>query len=62
MSWLNIHAKVKALGIAVAILVTESIVASLNGTISWHATLIADATGVAALAIAYLKGSGTPAS
>lgn len=57
MSWFDIHPKVKALGIAVAILLLESVVASLNNTISWHDTLVADATGVVAFLVAFLKGS-----
>lgn len=56
MSWFHLHPKVKALALAVIVLVIASIPASLNGTVTWHDTGVADVTAAVALAIAYLKG------
>jgi hypothetical protein len=57
MSWFKIHPKVKALALAVAILVLGSLAGSLNGTVSWHDTAVADVTAAVALVVAYLKGA-----
>lgn len=55
--WFDIHPKVKALAIAVAVLVLASLGAALNGTVSWHDTAVADVTAAIALVVAYLKGA-----
>ena len=59
-SWFEIHPKVKALGIAVLLLVAESVPAALNGTVTWHDVLIADVTAGVALVVAYFKGVPAP--
>jgi hypothetical protein len=56
-SWLVLNPKVKALAIAVAILVLSSVGGSLTGNVSWHDTAIADVPAVLGLVIAYLKSS-----
>lgn len=55
-NWLSLHPKVKALFLAVAVLVLASLAGSLNGTVSWHDTAVADVTAAIALVVAYLKG------
>lgn len=55
--WIDLHPKVKALAVAVAILVLGSLAGGLAGSVSWHDVAIADATGVIALVVAYLKSS-----
>ena len=57
MNWFTLHPKVKALALAVAVLVLGSLAGSLNGTVSWHDTAISDGTAAIALLIAYLKSA-----
>lgn len=54
-SWLTLHPKVKALAVAVAILVLASIPGVLNDTVTFQDAAIADVTAIIALLIAYLK-------
>lgn len=61
VDWFKLHPKVKALAVAVVVLVLASVPASLNGTVSWNDTLIADVTATIALLITYLK-SAAPAA
>lgn len=56
-NWFVLNPKVKALLLAVAVLVLGSLAASLNGTVSWHDTAIADVTAAIALVVAYLKSA-----
>lgn len=56
-NWLVLNPKVKALALAVAILVLGSLATGLTDTTSWHDVAVADATGVIALVVAYLKSS-----
>lgn len=56
-NWLDLNPKVKALLVAVLVLVLGSLAASLNGTVSWHDTAVADVTAAIALVVAYLKGA-----
>jgi hypothetical protein len=58
VNWFNIHPKVKALALAVAVLILASLAGSLNGTVSWKETLTADVTAAISLLITYLKSSG----
>ncbi len=55
MDWFTLHPKVKALALAVAVLMLGSLAGSLNGTVSWHDTAVADVTAAIALVVAYLK-------
>lgn len=56
-NWLTLHPKVKALFLAVAVLVLGSLAGSLNGTVSWHDTAVADVTAGIALLVTYLKSA-----
>lgn len=55
MDWFTLHPKVKALALAVAVLVLGSVAGSLNGAVSWHDTAVADVTAAITLVVAYLK-------
>ncbi len=57
MSWLTIHPKVKALAVAVAILVLGAVPTVLSNAVSFRDAAISVITATTALTIAYLKSS-----
>ena len=57
MGWFDLHPKVKAAFIAVALVALASASAATNGNQSWREAAIQTATAAFTAAIAYLKSS-----
>lgn len=57
MPWFELHPKVKAAVVAVALVVIGSASAALNGSETWNAALLQDATAALATLAAYLKAA-----
>lgn len=57
MEWFDIHPKVKAAIVAVALVALASASAALNGSQTWNSAILQTVTAAIATATAYLKSS-----
>lgn len=55
MRWFQLHPKVKALGLWIAVANLGLLTGALNGTTTWHESLLAGATATIGFVVAYLK-------